>query len=56
MFKNYKMDDYTTLKRIFNVVDVSQLYDSSVPSVKTHIHAHEQTHQSESYMEDLFDA
>ncbi|MGH1375234.1 MAG: hypothetical protein ACRBCK_02700 [Alphaproteobacteria bacterium] len=55
MFKNYKMDDYGELKRIFYVVDVSQLYDSSVSSVKTHIHAHEQTLKSESYTGDLFE-
>lgn len=54
MFKNYKMDAYSKLKRTFYVVDVLQLYDCSAPSGKTHIHAHEQTQQSESYTGDLF--
>ena len=37
MFKNYKADDYGALKRKFQVVDVLELYDCSIPSVKTHI-------------------
>jgi glutaredoxin len=36
MYRNYELDDLPKLRRIFNVVDVSQLYDSENPSLNTH--------------------
>jgi hypothetical protein len=36
MNRNYKLDDLPKLRKIFCVVDVLELYDSSNPSLKTH--------------------
>lgn len=54
MYKNFKKDDYGELRRIFNMVDVLELYDCASPSVKTHIHAQKPARESESYTGDLF--
>ena len=54
MYKNYKKDDYGELRRIFNMVDVLELYDSASPSVKTHIQTQKPVRESESYTGDLF--
>ena len=35
MFKNYKLDDLQKIKRIFDVVQVLELYDCKNPTVKT---------------------
>ncbi len=37
MFKTYKMDDYSEIKRSFNVVGVLELYDCEVSPCKTHL-------------------
>lgn len=48
MFKNYKLDDYRALRKIFTKVDVSQLYDCETSPCKTHIPVHENTPLNES--------
>lgn len=50
MFKSYKMDDHAALQRTFHVVDVLELYDCLIPTVKTHIIAQEQMHLNESVL------
>ena len=37
MFQTYKVDDYTTLKRVFDVVGVLELYDPEHSTDSTHI-------------------
>ena len=54
MYKNYKQAHLGALRRMFNVVDVLELYDCSNPSVKTHIQTQKIVHTSESYTGDLF--
>lgn len=53
MNKTYKLSDFQKLKRTFNVVDVSKLYDCEHSTDKTHIHDHIKTNQSESSQGDL---
>lgn len=48
MFKNYKMDDYSQLKRAFHVVDVLELYDCEIPTSKTHLTTQEKPSANES--------
>ena len=36
MIRNYKIDDLPQLRKIFDLVDVLELYDSKNPSLKTH--------------------
>ncbi len=54
MYKNYKEGDLGELRRMFIMVDVLELYDSAIPSVKTHIQTQKPTRVSESYTGDLF--
>ena len=53
MNKTYKLNDFQKLKRAFNVVDVSKLYDCEDSTDMTHIHDHIKINQSESYQGDL---
>ena len=55
MFKNYKFSDFSKLKRIFHVVEVSELYDYEKPTCKTHISNHIHFNSSESGQGDFFD-
>jgi hypothetical protein len=48
MFKNYSLDVLSDIRVIFKLVDVSELYDCSDPSVKTHIEASTQSTVNES--------
>ena len=54
MFKNYKLLDFAELRKRFQLVDVSQLYDCSSPTDKTHIPSQEESLPSESLQGDLF--
>ncbi|MDB5478405.1 MAG: DNA-binding protein [Alphaproteobacteria bacterium] len=53
MNKTFKLNDFQKLKRAFNVVDVSQLYDCEVPTLKTHIDGHSKDNEFESLQGDL---
>lgn len=55
IYKNYKMDDLSKLKKKFKLVDVSQLYDDASTSGKTHIQPQEMLHENESLQLDLFE-
>ena len=54
MFKNYKLADFSKLKRQFKLVDVSQLYDCANSTGKTHIPSQVESVTSESLQGDLF--
>jgi hypothetical protein len=54
MFKNYKMEALATLKKEFKLCGLSELYDCSVSSDKTHLQDNADVHQSESDQLDLF--
>ena len=54
MFQNYKLADFSNLRKKFTVVDVSQLYDCEVSSDKTHIHTLEHQPVNESGQGALF--
>lgn len=54
MNKTYKLIDFQKLKRTFNVVDVSKLYDCEHSTDKTHIHNNIKSNQSESLQQELF--
>lgn len=47
MNQNYKMDELQKLKRIFNVVQVLELYDSDNPSVKPPFFDHDKDKKKE---------
>ena len=59
MYKSYKNADYKMLHRKFLVVDVLELYDFSIPTVKTHLSTQDKKQPSESgygtMCGDLFD-
>lgn len=40
MFKSYKMGDLSKIKRVFQLVDVLELYDCEASPCKTHLQAH----------------
>ncbi len=48
MHQNYKIADYSQLKKIFSLVDVLQLYDCLDTTDKTHLHAQKETSANES--------
>jgi hypothetical protein len=54
MFKNYKLESLATLKKEFKLCGLSELYDCSVSSDKTHLQDNGEMHQSESSQLDLF--
>ena len=54
MFKNYKLADFSKLKRQFKLVDVSQLYDCANTTGKTHIPSQVESVTSETLQGDLF--
>jgi hypothetical protein len=47
MSQNYKLKDFQKIKRIFNVVDVLELYDCEQSTCKTHICDHVRNNPSE---------
>lgn len=52
--KNYKLDSLGELKRIFNVVDVLELYDPQSSTTNTHILSDKKTTKSEPEQLELF--
>lgn len=54
MVQNYKLSDFSELRRRFKIVDVSELYDDATPADKTHIHAPTKEAQNESLQGELF--
>ncbi len=54
MFKNYKLADFSALKKKFKLVDVSRLDDLTEPSDKTHLPAQGQKLGNESSQGGLF--
>ena len=54
MNKGYKLADFTALKRMFILTDLSQLYDCHTPPYKTQIQAQQKTPVNESLQSDLF--
>jgi hypothetical protein len=48
MIKIYKMDDFGEVKKNFNLVDESGLYDSLTPDLRTHLQAHNELPKNES--------
>ena len=54
MFKNYKLQDFAELRKQFQLVGVSELYDCATHTDKTHIPAHKKVAPSESLQGDLF--
>jgi len=54
MFQNYKLDDFPRLRKTFALVEVLELYDSALPTDKTHIATQEQSPQYESVQWSLF--
>jgi hypothetical protein len=54
MNKGYKLADFSRLKKIFILADVSELYDCANSPDKTQIHAQDKQPVSESLLSDLF--
>lgn len=54
MFKNYKLAAFTELRKSFKLVDVSQLYDDTTATDKTHICALEHSDTNASEQGELF--
>ncbi|MGH1397655.1 MAG: helix-turn-helix domain-containing protein [Alphaproteobacteria bacterium] len=52
MYQSYKLNDFPNLRKIFQVVDVLELYDCEASSDKTHIHAdkHKQENESDEWV------
>ena len=48
MFQNYKLDDFSRLRKIFTLVEVLELYDNALTPCKTHIARQEQSPSNES--------
>jgi len=54
MFQNYKLDDFSQLRKIFTLVGVLELYDSALSPDKTHIKPQDHTPINESGQGILF--
>tara|TARA_A200000113_G_scaffold211980_1_gene213129 strand:- start:2878 stop:3393 length:516 start_codon:yes stop_codon:yes gene_type:complete len=54
MYQNYKLSDFSALRKTFKVVDVLELYDCEASSDKTHIPARKHQPENESCQGELF--